>query len=196
MNSRKKYIKRVCVSVLILLVITMVIYLLINTGTSKIEVGKVYRAYAYDYDNRLTSGYIFFELVDEDSFVVFSDTDIEPNPQEAFDDLYDYSDFNSIRIRVGKYQTVDTTYYCECENRAYSLFYSLEEWENRAPQVFKENYDERISDYKYRVEKGLNGYYLIEDHLGLEAKYLLKEDNNKTIPQSIDEFKQEYAKNY
>ncbi len=196
MNSRKKYIKRVCVSLLILLVITMIIYLLINTGISKVEVGKVYKAYFYDYDNRLTSGYKYIELIDEDSFVIFSDADIEPNPKDSFDGLYDYLDSNSVFFKEGNYISNEDHYYCQYVNSAYASFYNYDEWELRQPQEYKENNNQYILDDRIILEKELNGYILTIDFGDGETRYLLKEVVNKDIPQSIEEFKQEYAKNY
>jgi hypothetical protein len=196
MNSRKKYIKRVCVSVLILLVITMVIYLLINTGISKIEVGKVYKAYVYDYDNRLTSGYKYIELIDEDSFVIFSDADIEPNPKDSFDGLYDYLSFLSVTMIQGRYSFYGGKYYFYTENIATADYFDFEEWEKFEPKEYKENYNQYILDDRIILEKELNGYILTNDFGDGETRYLLKEVVDKDIPQSIEEFKQEYAKNY
>ncbi len=196
MNSRKKYIKRVCVSVLILLVITMVIYLLINIGISKIEVGKVYKAYVYDYDNRLTSGYKYIELIDENSFVIFSDADIEPNPKDSFDGLYDYLDSNSVFFEEGNYISNEDDLYCQCVNSAYASFYNYDEWELRQPQEYKENNNKTLLDEKYTLKGELNGYILTKEFEGGSTRYLLKKEVDKDIPQSIEEFKQEYAKNY
>ena len=196
MNSRKKYIKRVCVPVLILLVITMVIYLLINIGISKVEVGKVYKAYVYDYDNRLTSGYTYIELIDEDSFVIFSDADIEPNPKDSFDGLYDYLSFLSVTMIQGRYSFDGEKYYFYTENIATADYFDFEEWEKLEPKEYKENYNQYILDDRIILEKESNGYILTNDFGDGETRYLLKEVVDKDIPQSIEEFKQEYAKNY
>ncbi len=196
MVSQRNYIKRVSILIASLLILVLIIYLLINTGTSKIEVGKVYKAYAYDYDNRLTSGYVYIELVDEDTFVIFSDDVLFPNPNEAFKELYDYSDYISVSIKQGGYTLSKNQYKLFNENIAIADYYDYDEWEKKEPKVYEENYNSYILDDTFVLKKEINGYILTRDYGSGEIKYLLKKVNNKTIPQSIEEFKKEYAKNY
>ena len=204
-SLKEKHINVFAVIGLICILVLWLIKFSDGRSVNHIDVNTVYKISMIGDDGHVTDSYWYLELLDNGTYVKYTDQALMPDPKSQLDNLYepDSTDgeydsyaFCPIEISVGNYTVSGEEYNLDYKDDAIAMYTSHDQWVNRKPDDYMEGIHLEKKNAILSVTKDKQCYYYIEEYGDYQIKYLFSSEENKSIPQSIEEFKQEYAKNY